>query len=76
MNGIPFSIPPDLAGDVARAAQAQGVSVEEFVKISLQAAVARTKERDPFFADDAVFTGPTPPDLSARHDDYLYDDLP
>ena len=29
-------------------------------------------ERDPLF-EDAVFDGPAPRDLSAKHDNYLYD---
>ena len=31
-------------------------------------------EEDPFFKDVAVYDGPVPPDLSERHDDYLYGD--
>ena len=31
-------------------------------------------EEDPFFKDVVVYDGPTPPDLSERHDDYLYGD--
>lgn len=29
---------------------------------------------DPLFADEAVFDGEAPEDLSLRHDDYLYGD--
>jgi hypothetical protein len=29
---------------------------------------------DPLFKDVPVYDGPAPPDLSARHDDYLYGD--
>lgn len=29
---------------------------------------------DSLLSDTVVFDGPTPPDLSARHDDYLYGD--
>jgi hypothetical protein len=35
---------------------------------------AATRKRDPFFADDRLWDGPTPPDLSANHDKYLYDE--
>jgi hypothetical protein len=30
---------------------------------------------DPFFADTLVYDGSCPPDLSERHDDYLYEIL-
>jgi hypothetical protein len=30
---------------------------------------------DPLFADPPVYDGPSPPDLSERHDDYLYEIL-
>ena len=39
--------------------------------------VAKTKKsrkEDPLFADKEVWHGPTPPDLAAKHDDYLYGD--
>jgi hypothetical protein len=31
------------------------------------------KEEDPFFADDAVYHGEVPSDLSEKHDDYSVD---
>ena len=34
----------------------------------------RSRNEDPFFADTAVWTGPVPPDCSANHDKYLYDE--
>lgn len=30
------------------------------------------RSEDPLFKDVEVYTGPVPPDLSERHDDYLY----
>jgi hypothetical protein len=29
-------------------------------------------DEDPFFSDKTVFSGKSPSDLSANHDDYLY----
>jgi len=30
------------------------------------------RSEDPLFKDVEVYTGPVPPDISARHDHYLY----
>ena len=32
-------------------------------------------DRDPFWNDEALFRGETPPDYSGNHDGYLYDDV-
>ncbi len=74
MNTTSIPIPADLVVQLQQAAQSQGVPVEEFVAVSLAAAVRRAQPRDPFFADDAVFAGETPADMAADHDDYLYGD--
>ena len=74
MNTTPISIPEDLANQLAHAAKSQGVSVEQFVSKSLDAAVRRLQPRDPLFEDNAVFSDDVPEDLSADHDRYLYGD--
>ena len=76
MNTKPISVPLHLAAEIEQAASSQGVSVEEFVAASLEAAVRRAQPRDPLFADEAVFDQPVPSNLSACHDDYLYGDAP
>lgn len=55
--------------------------VEQLVSEIIQLADAetpppapRSRQEDPFFADTAVWTGPVPPDSSANHDKYLYDE--
>jgi hypothetical protein len=61
---------------VARARH-QGLSFGEFVRRALERAASepasgRKRKRDPLWEDHAVYDGPVPPDLSERHDDYLY----
>lgn len=56
--------------------------VTEIISLADRQAAARkgqpkqkqTSKKDPFFADREVWRGPTPADLAARHDDYLYGD--
>jgi hypothetical protein len=74
MNTTSISIPSDFAAQ--RATDLQGLPIEQFVKASLEAAVRSTKTRDPFFADNTIFNGSTPANLTARHDDYLDDSSP
>ena len=76
----PFSLPPDLKAKIEREADARGMSVSNFVRVSLESAVvqepsgAEKSADDPFFADTAVFRDDCPADLAAKHDDYLYGD--
>ncbi|MFO8070292.1 MAG: hypothetical protein R6V85_00335 [Polyangia bacterium] len=62
-----------LAEDRARD---EGVSLGELIRRSLAREVEPGEGDDPssdaFFADDAVFEGETPADLSLRHDDFIY----
>jgi hypothetical protein len=60
---------------LARAGQ-RGVSLGELIRDSLEAALPKVSydaQRDPLF-EDVVFDGPAPRDLSAKHDEYLYDE--
>jgi hypothetical protein len=69
-------IPPDLKRRAMRVAAPQGLSFGEAVRRALEAFVeqdARPPARDPLFADTAVFEGRAPSDLSANHDDHLYE---
>ena len=71
----PINIPSDLQAKVLREADACGMSVAEFVRISLEWAVARKPYEDPLFTDTTVYRDDGPTDLAVKHDDYLYGDV-
>jgi hypothetical protein len=50
-----------------------GISLGEFIRRSMQRALHTEPEDDPLFADEIVFDGAVPSDLSENHDRYLYD---
>ena len=68
-------LPVDLKVRAQHRAREQGLSLGEFLRRSIAAALADTskpRKADPLFSDDAVYEGPVPSDLAANHDDYLY----
>jgi hypothetical protein len=67
-----ISLSPDLMEKVEREAQARGMSLPDFVRQSLEWAIAQNPAADPLFADDAVYRDDGPDDYAAHHDDYLY----
>ena len=70
-----ISLSPELKAKIEREANARGMSVAEFVRESLEHAVAqKTSEDDPLFADTAVYRDDGPNDFASNHDDYLYGD--
>lgn len=74
MTPMTLLLPEDLKLKAEERADAEGISLGEFVKISIETSLATPgpQAEDPLLADDVVFYGPTPADLAARHDDYLY----
>ena len=74
MKRTSLMLPAELKARATRAARQRGISFGELVRRSLEAVVDNpaTVYDDPLFADDAVFDGPSPTDLAAEHDDYLY----
>ena len=78
MQRITLLLPPDLKAQAERQAQARGVSIGELIREILATALKGEpngqRATDPLFADDAIFPGDTPPDLSLHHDRYLYED--
>ena len=77
------ALPAPLFEEVARAAARRGVGVDEWVGECVRSTLARPPlppsnpplppgEPDPLWAENDVFDGDSPPDLSERHDDYLY----
>lgn len=69
-----ISLPPELNAKIEREASARGMSVADFVRETLENAVAQRPSDDPLFADTAVFRDDGPSDLASDHDHYLYGD--
>ncbi len=69
-----ISLPPELRAKIEREAKTRGMSVSDFVRASLENAVAQHPSDDPLFADTAVYRDDGPNDFASRHDDYLYGD--
>ncbi len=67
-----IELPDDLKEKAEHAATARGLSLDEFVRETLEWALVDPDETDPLFVDDAVFSGEAPADLSVNHDKYLY----
>ena len=69
-----ITLSPDLKAKVEREASARGMSLTDFVRQSLEWAIAQNPSDDPLFADTAVYTDDGPTDFASNHDDYLYGD--
>jgi hypothetical protein len=72
-------LPDDLKERAQRQAQERGVSLAALIRDALESHLAGTGASaadDPMLSDRAVWTGESPRDLAARHDDYLYADEP
>lgn len=72
----PISLSPDLLAKIEREANARGMTLDEFVRETLEQAVSRSPCDDPLFADTAVFRDDGPADFASHHDDYLYGKTP
>ena len=76
MHRTTVMLPPELKRRAAARAKLQKITLGEFTRRALEAAVERNgrvdASGDPLLRDDAVFNGRTPRDLSTRHDTYLY----
>ncbi len=75
MKQTTITLPPELKHRAEQVAHAKGVSLAELIGVSLEGHLQTMRERDPLFADEAVFSGESPNDLAKNHDHYLYDDL-
>lgn len=74
MKRTTIMLPPALHARATREARRAGVSLAELVRSAVEAKLERAGEsgqRDPFFADSAVYRGAAPDDLSVSHDKYL-----
>jgi len=78
MHRTTIMLPADLKARAVKRAKQMGLSLGEFIRDSLAAALKNGKnqrELDPFFADTAVYEGPAPKDGVKNLDHYLYDEL-
>ena len=69
-----ISLSPDLKAKIEREAKVRGMSLSDFVRESLERALAQKPSDDPLFADTAVYRDAGPADFASNHDDYLYGD--
>jgi predicted DNA-binding protein len=74
MNRTTIMIPQELKIRANNLARKRGISLGELIRETLEKLCANNikKTRDPFFADEGIYTDKTPRDLSEKHDDYLY----
>ncbi len=75
MNRTTILLSETLKMQVMHLAKLEGVSFGQFIRESLEMRLKenlKKHERDCFYADDSVFTGKAPRDLSINHDDYIY----
>ena len=76
MKRTTIMLPEDLRRRAIVRARQKKVSLGELIRDSLTAALPNVSSdigEDPLF-EDVVFDGPSPKDLSRRHDEYLCDD--
>ncbi len=78
MHRTTLMLPSELKARAQGRAQELGISFGELVRQALEtelsASQTRSRGEDPLFADNAVFVGEAPADLSEAHDRYLYDE--
>ncbi len=80
MERFTFQLPYELKNKATRLSQINNISLAQIMRESLEQQLARIditkntneKLQDSFFADQAVFHGDCPSDISANHDQYLY----
>lgn len=70
-----ISLSSDLIEKIEREANARGMSLSEFVRITLESAIVeKSSLDDPLHADDAVYRDNGTTDSASEHDEYLYGD--
>ena len=78
MNRTTIMLPHALKVQVMRQARKKGISMGQFIRDAIAAAITRQDElesqgADPLLTDDEVFSGSVPEDLSIHHDKFLYE---
>ena len=75
MKRTTVMLPQDLKIRALKSANMMGVSLGQFIRQSLEKALNHGDDippnKDPLFADDAVFHGDSHEDLAKNHDSYL-----
>lgn len=78
MQRTTVMLPPKLKLQARRQAKKRGVSLSELIRESLETVLdtveVNQRVSDSLFADEAVFMGDAPSDLSHNHDRYLYEE--
>lgn len=69
-----ISIPAELKERIEREADARGMSLPEFMRASIEWAIAQESPDDALFSDSAVYRDDGPNDFASKHDDHLYGD--
>ena len=75
MKRTTVMLPEDLKLKAEKRAEKMGISLGEFIRLSLEAQIRLKKDEsqdDFFLSDDAIFSGDVPVDISVNHDKYLY----
>ncbi len=77
MTQVTILFPDDLKERAERTAAEKGISLEEFVRETVERHLQKLelpRSEDPYFANNSVYEGDTPTDVVERFDDYLYGD--
>jgi hypothetical protein len=76
MHRTTIMLPAGLKLDAQRLAQERGVSLGDLVREALSSLVQNVRQgagrQDPLFADNEIWDGDVPADLSSKVDTYLY----
>lgn len=76
MKRTTIMLPDDLKAQAHHRARGMGISLGELIRESLESILGHSDEEklteDSLFADNAVYDGKAPGDLSQNHDQYLY----
>lgn len=76
MKRTTLMLPEELKARAERRAFERGISLGQLVRESVESALSTSDEehraKDPLFADDVIYEGEAPRDLSEAHDEYLY----
>lgn len=77
MHRTAVMLPNDLKIKAENLARTQGLSLGAFIRKAMNELLKQYERnqntQDPLFADKHFYTGASPKDLAAHHDDYLYE---
>jgi len=79
MERTTIMLPHDLKAKALKHANSVGISLGQYIREAIANSLETQQDDprfdDPFFADDAVFSGKAPTDLAKKHDEYLYGEV-